>query len=95
MRAPIYRNLDRPLQVLGLYPFQMIILGLTLVVGDEVARALSAARLWPAAGFMVLAFSFFVFNRTLGPLFPRRLVRFVGFPDRLFRCIYRRGKGRP
>lgn len=83
MRAAVYRNLDRPFQILGFKPLELTVLCCVFVGGGEIAQDLSLSRLWVALLTAFLAFSLFAFRRALGDRFARRLFRFLRLPTRL------------
>jgi hypothetical protein len=83
MRSPVYRNLDRPLQILGYSPVELIVLSLVFVIGGEVAQFMGISRTWAFVGTFVLALVIFTFHKYFGELFIRRLIRFAQLPSEL------------
>ncbi len=84
MRAPIYRNLDQPFQVMGFSVAELTLLAVTLVGGGELFQLLGVHRVWAFVATLILASVFFVFRRSFGDLFVRRLLRFLRLPAVLY-----------
>jgi hypothetical protein len=83
MRSPVYRNLDRPLQILGYSPVELIVLSLVFVAGGELAQFAGISRTWSFVVTFVLALAIFTFHKYFGELFIRRLIRFARLPSEL------------
>lgn len=83
MRSPVYRNLDRPLQILGYSPGELIALSLVFVVGGEMAQFIEVSRTWAFVATFILALAIFTFHKYFGELFIRRLIRFAKLPSEL------------
>ena len=81
MRSPVYRNLDKPFQVLGFNLNELILLCFILVVGSELAQLFEAQSVWSFLLTFVLAFGLFWFRRLLGEKFGQRLIRFINLPS--------------
>src|SRR5262245_55564742 len=88
MRSPVYRNLDRPFEILGFTIFELMVLCIALVGGGELAQFLSFQRIWSVLLTMVLALIFFWLRRSLGDLFLRRFFRFLFLPSELSPKLY-------
>lgn len=84
MRSPVYRNLDHPFRILGLSAAELIFLCLVLTGGGELAQLTGAPRFWSLVAALLLAFCLYLFRRSLGDLFGRRLLRFFALPRFLF-----------
>lgn len=87
MRYPVYRNLDKPFQILGFNTLELTILCFCLVGGGEVADALGASRIWPLIFTIILGLSIHWIRHSLGDFFLRRLIRFLQLPGQLQRKI--------
>lgn len=83
MRSPVYRNLDRPLQILGYAPVELIVLSLVFVGGGELAQFIGVSRTWAFVVTLIVALAIFVFHKYFGELFLRRLLRFTQLPSEL------------
>ena len=84
MRSPVYRNLDRPLQILGYSPWELIVLALVFVGGGELAQFIGISRTWAFVATFVIALAIFTFHKYFGELFLRRLIRFARLPSELY-----------
>jgi hypothetical protein len=95
MRCPVYRNLDKPFQILGFTALELIILCLTVVGGTELTRLFMIQRVWAMVLTALLALGFFWIRRSLGELFARRLFRFFLLPSFLnLKLLSARGESR-
>ena len=88
MRSPVYRNLDRPLQILGFSPLELICLSITFVGGGELTQLIGVSRTWSFVATLLIALAIFTFHKFFGDLFFRRLVRFARLPSELHPKIF-------
>ncbi len=91
MRSPVYRNLDKPFQIFGFTPTELIVLALTFVGGGELAQAFGIHRLWAFLLTFILGFALHCFRRALGDLFAPRLFRFLKLPTTISAKIFADG----
>lgn len=83
MRSKVYRNLDRPFQILGLYPSEITALCLFFVVASEFSQSVGLNRVWIFLATAGLAAIVHWFRRIFGELFGRRLIRFLALPSEI------------
>ena len=81
MRSQVYRNLDKPFQILGFYLNELVILCFTLVVGSELTQLFEVQNAWSFLSTLILAFALFWFRRSLGEKFGQRIIRFINLPS--------------
>ena len=91
MRQPVFRNLDKPFEVFGLTPLELMFLCLFFVLGGDLLEFLGLNRVWTFLGSFVLGFGMFWLRWSLGRFFLRRLVRFVFLPRELNPLILKGG----
>lgn len=84
MRCQVYRNLDKPFQILGFTSLELTALCFVLVGGTEVARIINVQRSWAFVVAAVLALCFFWIHKSLGELFVRRFFRFLSLPNQMY-----------
>lgn len=90
MRTPVYRNLDRPFQILGLYPMELVVLTVLFAAGSEAAEFLGVARIWLLLLVGLAVAAILALRRTLGPFFSARLMRFLLLPSHLHPRLFLR-----
>lgn len=83
MRAPVYRNLDKPFEVLGFNALELTLLCFAFVAGGELTSLIGVHRVWAFLLTAVIALSLFLLRRYLGELFLIRLFRFAHLPKSL------------
>jgi hypothetical protein len=83
MRTPVYRNLDRSFQILGLSPLEICVISLFLVASGELSDVLGIHRIWSLLFTGGVAFGLFWFRRSMGEMFAPRLLRFLQLPGQL------------
>ncbi|MCB0390898.1 MAG: hypothetical protein KDD58_06400 [Bdellovibrionales bacterium] len=88
MKTPVYRNLDKPFQVLGLSVTELISLSFVLIIGNELSNMLSIQQTWSFAFTFVIALFLFWIRYSLGQKFALRLIRFIKLPDKLNEKMY-------
>lgn len=81
MRSPVYRNLDRPFQIAGFLPSELIALSILFVAGGELAEFLGQSRSWAFALTIFAAATVYFTHRIFGHLFVQRLLRFICLPS--------------
>lgn len=83
MRSQVYRNLDKPFQIMGFNVFELSALCIVLVGGGEIAQALGVSHIWSFLATLVLGLTLAWFRHSLGDYFIRRLFRFYTLPREL------------
>lgn len=89
MRAPVYRNLDRPFQIFGFSPFELTFLCVIFVGIGEASQSFGYSRIWSFLVTTLFALGFYWIRFTMGDYFGRRVIRFAALPDRLQRKLIR------
>lgn len=84
MRCRVYRNLDRSIEILGLSPFQIIVVAIVLVLGGEIVDLFGFSRLLSLVAAILLFLFFLILRRRLGEHEVSRLWRFICLPDHLY-----------
>ncbi|MCB0362649.1 MAG: hypothetical protein KDD35_08000 [Bdellovibrionales bacterium] len=87
MRSPIYRNLDKPFQIMGFSALELALLCICLVVGGEIVEFLGQPRILAMAFTFVLGCLLIWVRRSLGDFFLGRLIRFVVLPREIYSKI--------
>jgi hypothetical protein len=94
MRTPIYRNLDRPFQIFAFSPLELTVLCVAFVGLGEIAQSFSLSRIWSFILTGFVALSFYLFRRSMGDFFGRRLLRFLNLPTEIHpRLLIQKGLG--
>jgi len=83
MRSPVYRNLDKPFQIMGFNILELTLLCVIFVGGGELLQLFDLNRVWAFLLTAILAFNLFWVRRSLGDLFIARLIRFLKLPSQL------------
>ncbi|MBX3023008.1 MAG: hypothetical protein KF799_15135 [Bdellovibrionales bacterium] len=94
MRSPVYRNLDKPFQILGFTPIELATLCFAFVLGGELAQFLGFDRAWALVFTLLVAATLHWFRRSMGELFGRRLLRFLQLPSELYPRLFITGRRR-
>ena len=81
MRSPVYRNLDRPFEIAGFLPGELIALSIVFVASGEVVQFLGLSRSWAFALTLFAAATVYFAHRIFGQLFVQRLWRFILLPS--------------
>jgi len=83
MRAPVYRNLDKTIEVMGFSPVELTCLCFVLIAGGEIMRIIGLDRTWAFLATTIVAAGLFWIRRSLGEHFLMRMIRFLSLPRRL------------
>ncbi|MBK9038048.1 MAG: hypothetical protein IPL83_02620 [Bdellovibrionales bacterium] len=90
MRSPVYRNLDRPFQILGFNSAELTVLCIFLVGGGELAGFIGLHRIWALVFTVVTGCLLIWVRRSLGDYFVPRLIRFLELPKEIYsKLIFR------
>lgn len=92
MRSPVYRNLDRPFQIAGFLPGELIALSILFVAGGELAQSFGGSRSWAFALTLFAAVTTYCTHRIFGQLFVQRLLRFIFLPSFIRARLFASGK---
>lgn len=83
MKTPIYRNLDKPFQILGFNYIELTFLIVIFVITNEMANVFQIHRFWVISFTLLIALSIFFLRKTLGHNFGYQLIRFIRLPSHL------------
>lgn len=93
MKTPIYRNLDKPFQILGFNYIELTFFTIIFVINNEVANFFEIHRFWAISLTLLFSFALFLLRKTLGNNFGYQLIRFIFLPSHLsltFLTLWRR-----
>lgn len=94
MRSPVYRNLDRPFQIAGFLPAEVIALAILFVAGGEFAQFFGISRSWSFAITLFAGLAMFFTHKYFGELFIQRLARFLSLPSYIHPRLFREDKAK-
>lgn len=83
MKTPIYRNLDKPFQILGFNYIELTLFTIIFVINNEIANFFQIHRFWAISLTLLFAFCLFLLRKTLGNNFGYQLIRFLRLPSQL------------
>ncbi len=89
MRSVVYRNLDKPFQILGFNTQELVMLVVLFVVGGEVASFIGLSKFWPLMLTVLVGGTIQWFRYSLGEHFLKKLFRFWELPKELLPRVFR------
>lgn len=83
MRSIVYRNLDKPFQILSFNLFELTLFCFIFVGGGEIGYFLEINRFLVLLITIIFALVLFWIRRSLGNYFIQRFIRFLFLPSQL------------